>query len=360
MITRATGMSYKTVCKGMIELDNDKLDSARIRKPGGGRKYLLEKDESLLDDFRNLIEPTTRGDPESPLLWTSKSTNNLAKALHKSGHTISERSVYNLLKREGYSLQSNRKKLEGSSSPDRNAQFEFIYKKIKKFQHEGQPVISVDAKQKENIGNFKNNGREYSKKGSPTEVNTYDFIDKEKGKITPYGIYDLTENTGWVNVGISKDTAKFAVSSIRSWWHGMGKTQYMNANRLLITADCGGSNSYRTRLWKVELQKLSNELGIEIHVSHFPPGTSKWNKIEHRMFSCISKNWRGKPLIDIATVVNLIGNTKTKSGLEIKVKLDTQIYEKGIKVSDEELEAVNITTEAFHGEWNYLIASINQ
>lgn len=355
MVSRAIGMSYKTVCSGLNEVQNDTLDTSRVRKAGGGRKSLVSQDDSLLNDFRNLIEPVTRGDPESPLLWTSKSAFNLSKELQQAGHVISERSVYNLLIQEGYSLQSNAKKLEGTSSPDRNAQFEFIYKKIHEFQDEKHPVISVDAKKKEKIGHFKNNGKEYHKKFNPTAVNTHDFIDTTKGKVTPYGVYDLTKNKGWVNVGISNDTAAFAVASIRSWWHEMGKVVYKNARKLFITADCGGSNGYRTRLWKVELQALSNELGIEIYVSHFPPGTSKWNKIEHRMFSYISKNWRGKPLIDRATVINLIGNTTTKTGLQIKVKLDEQTYEKGIKVSDQELENINITKDDFRGEWNYCI-----
>jgi transposase len=355
MVSRAIGMSYKTVLQGVKDVKNNTLDKSRSRKSGGGRKTLVSQDTDLLDDLKNIIEPATRGDPESPLLWTSKSTDKLAKALRDADHKISERSVYNLLKQEGYSLQSNRKKLEGASSIDRDKQFNFIYDKVNSFQTSNQPVISVDAKKKENIGNFKNNGKEYHKKGSPIAVNTYDFINKDNGKVTPYGILDLTKNCGWVNVGISSDTAKFAVASIRSWWKEMGQMHYPDAQKLFITADCGGSNSYRTRLWKTELQALSNEIGIEIHVSHFPPGTSKWNKIEHQMFSYISKNWRGKPLIDRATVINLIGNTTTKTGLMIKARLDDNFYDKGIKISDEELRSINLVKDTFHGEWNYCI-----
>jgi len=290
------------------------------------------------------------------LLWTAKSTRNIANELSKKDFKISHSKVCDLLKKSGYSLQANKKTNEGGGHPDRNAQFEFINKKAKGFQKKNQPIISVDTKKKENIGNFKNNGKEYCKKKKPNEVNVYDFVDKKLGKVAPYGVYDIVQNKGWVNVGISSDTAEFAVESIRTWWQEMGKPIYPKAKEIFITADGGGSNGSRVRLWKLELQKLANELNIKIHVSHFPPGTSKWNKIEHKMFSFISQNWRGKPLIDGATVVNLISNTKTKSGLEIKARLDERQYEKGIKVSDEELEKINIKKDKFHGEWNYAVS----
>lgn len=355
LVSRATNISYNTVCNGRKEIKEGSDKGTKIRKSGGGRKSLIEQDDSLLSDFRNLIEPATRGDPESPLLWTSKSVSNISKELQALKHNISDRSVYNLLKKDGYSLQSNKKSNEGTNHPDRNAQFEFINEKTKQFQMVGSPVISVDTKKKENIGNFKNNGQEYCKKGFPTKVNTYDFVDKTKGKVAPYGIYDVEKNNGWVSVGISSDTAEFAVNSIRKWWKNMGKSRYSEAKEIYINADGGGSNGSRNRLWKVELQKLSNEINMIIHVSHFSPGTSKWNKIEHKMFSFISKNWRGKPLIDTTTIVNLIGNTTTKRGLKIIAELDENEYQKGIKISDEELKKVNIEKNEFHGEWNYKI-----
>jgi len=355
----ATGISRTTIRQGLSELTaGDKLESKRIRKKGGGRKKITVNNPDIIKELESLIEPTTCGDPESSLRWTSKSTYKLAVELSKKGYKVSQRTVCDLLKNElEYSLQANRKTREGGDNPDRDAQFEYINKKTKQFQNHNQPV--VDTKKKENIGNFKNNGREYHKKGSPTEVNVYDFIDKKLGKVAPYGVYDVVKNVGWVNVGISGDTAEFAVESIRTWWYEMGKLIYSNARELLITADCGGSNGNRVKLWKIELQKLADEIKMAIHVSHFPPGTSKWNKIEHKMFSFISQNWRGKPLIDRVTVVNLISNTKTKSGLEVKARLDERHYEKGIKVTDEKLSAVNLKKDDFHGEWNYKIIPNN-
>jgi len=357
IVHEAIRLDYKTLQRGRREIDNPKiLKNERIRKKGGGRTPLHKKEKKLLKDLDHLVEPESRGDPENPLRWTTKSTIKLAETLQKKGYSITQPVVWSLLKKLGYSLQSNKKTEEGASHPDRDQQFRFINKKVIKFQKNNNPSISVDTKKKENIGNFKNNGKEYRPKGDPEEVNGHDFPDKKKGKVAPYGIYDISKNEGLVNVGISSDTAEFAVNSIRSWWNEMGEDEYKNSNKLFITADCGGSNGYRTRLWKIKLQELANELNMEIHVSHFPPGTSKWNKIEHRMFSYISKNWRGKPLVDRATVVNLIANTKTKTGLKIKAKVDENFYEKGIKVSDEELENVNIFKYMFHGDWNYKIS----
>lgn len=359
-VNNATGISKTTIRTGLLELEQkSKLDNNRIRKKGGGRKKLKDINPDITKELESLVESVTRGDPESPLLWTSKSTYKLADELTAKGHKVSQRTVCDLLNDLGYSLQSNRKTKEGKNHPDRDAQFEYINKKTKKFQKDKQPIISVDTKKKENIGNFKNNGKEYHKKGKPTEVNVYDFIDKELGKVAPYGVYDITQNKGWVNVGISNDTAEFAVESIRTWWQEMGKSIYPKAKEIFVTSDCGGSNGYRVRLWKRELQKLSNELNVTIHVSHFPPGTSKWNKIEHKMFSFISRNWRGKPLIDRASVINLISNTRTKTGLEIRARLDEKQYKKGIKVTDEELAAINLKKDKFHGEWNYSISPNN-
>lgn len=358
-VVKATGIDYKTIRKGLIELDEvGEQNNSRIRKVGGGRKKLNSTYSELNKDLESLLEPITRGDPESPLLWTCKSTYNLAEALQKKGYKISQSTVCRQLKDLGYTLQSNKKTLEGADHPDRNDQFLYINERIKNFQQSNCPVISVDTKKKENIGNFKNNGQEYSQKGKPIETKGHDFPDKKLGKVAPYGIYDLSKNKGWVSVGISHDTAAFAVNSIRTWWYKMGAKLYTAPKKILITADCGGSNGYRVKLWKLELQKLSNELNIVIYVSHFPPGTSKWNKIEHKLFSYISKNWRGKPLISRETVVNLIANTKTKKGLEVMAVLDENIYEKGINVTDEEIEKVNIYKFKFHGEWNYKISPI--
>lgn len=359
-VYKATGVSRPRIYVGLKEITSDeKLDKHRIRRKGGGRKKVVEKQPTLLSDLEGLVEPLSRGAPESPLRWTCKSTYKLRDELIAQGYKISQPKVGEVLSGLGYSLQSNRKTKEGGNHPDRNAQFEYINERVTSFQSSGLPAISVDTKKKEKIGNYANNGKEYRKKGQPEEVNVYDFINKELGKVAPYGIYDLFRNEGFVNVGISCDTAEFAVNSIRSWWYEMGKAEYPNATELLITADCGGSNGYRVRLWKIEVQKFADETGMIINVCHFPPGTSKWNKIEHRMFCFISQNWRGRPLITRETVVNLIGNTKAKSGLKIKAKLDENIYEKGKKVTDEELENVCIEKSDFHGEWNYKIKPKN-
>lgn len=362
LLSQVTGLAYATIQKGVIELEletSERVSLTRIRKEGGGRKKNINKDPTLKRDLEEMVEASTRGDPESPLLWCSKSTRHIADALNKDTQRISHTLVATILDDMGYSLQSNRKVQEGSSHPDRDAQFTFINNKVKEFQSRNQPVISVDTKKKENIGNFKNGGQEYSKIGDPKKVKVYDFVDKEKGKAAPYGIYDITKNKGWVSVGISKDTAEFAVNSIDSWWEEMGKEAYPDAQEIYINADGGGSNGSRPRLWKRELQKFANKINKVIHVSHFPPGTSKWNKIEHKMFCFISQNWRGKPLLDTATIVQLIGNTKTKKGLQIKSKLDEKAYQKGIVISDEEFMAINIEREAFHGEWNYTISPKN-
>ena len=356
VVSEGTGIDPKTIRKGLLELDEKQRAPAnRIRRTGGGRKKLTKTHNNLLDDLESLVEPDSRGDPESPLRWTSKSTYKLSEELKSEGYSVCQRTVCSLLADLDYSLQSNKKTKEGTNHPDRDAQFQYIYKQVKYFQSHNNPVISVDTKKKENIGEFKNAGREYRKKGTPIEVNGHDFPDKNLGKVSPYGVYDVSKNKGWVNVGISADTAEFAVHSIRCWWYIMGKNTYPHARELLITADCGGSNGHRVRLWKVELQKLATELESKISVCHFPPGTSKWNKIEHKMFSYITKNWRGKPLITRETVVKLIASTKTTKGLEIRAMLDENVYEKGIKVADEELAIVNLVKADFHGEWNYTI-----
>lgn len=356
IVHRATGLDYKTIRRGLREIrSGDSLASGRIRQPGGGRKRITDKYPDVLKALEILVESSTCGDPEQLLKWTSKSVSKLHEGLQQQGYSLSPRSVYNLLIELGYSLQSNKKTKEGGEHPDRDAQFLFINEKAKSFQQKGHPVISVDTKKKELIGNYKNPGQEYHKKGEAPQVNVYDFIDKEEGKVAPYGIYDINKNKGWISVGISSDTAEFAVNSIRSWWKTMGEESYKDASAIYINADGGGSNGSRIRLWKQELQKFANDIGKEIHVSHFPPGTSKWNKIEHRMFCFISQNWRGRPLIDYATVVNLIGNTTTKTGLTIRAILDDRTYKKGIKVSDEEMEAINLQKDNFHGEWNYII-----
>ena len=361
----ATGLSTKTIRRGIQELqvplsqNTQGITSTRtqkkVRQPGGGRKSLSETDQTLIQDLEQLIAPATRGDPCSPLLWTSKSTSKLAQALEEKGHKISPRTVAKLLKQLGYSLQSNRKTAEGSSHEDRDAQFHYINEKVKNFQHRNQPVISVDTKKKELIGNYKNPGQEWNRKQEPIPVKVHDFPDSEQGKVIPYGVYDLTHNQGWVNVGISHDTAEFAVASIRQWWRTMGIQLYPEAEEILITADGGGSNGYRIRLWKSELQKLATELGLTINVCHLPPGTSKWNKIEHRMFCHITENWRGRPLISREVVVNLISNTTTNNGLTIKAKLDENEYPTGIKISDQDFGSLTLVREIFHGEWNYYL-----
>jgi len=355
-VARATGLSRTTVARGIRDAENPKrLIPGRIRKEGGGRKRRTETDPTLKKDLEALIEPYTRGDPESPLRWTSKSVRKLAAELTKQGHQTSHRMVASLLREMDYSLQANRKTKEGKRHPDRDAQFRYINEQVQEKQRAGQPVISVDTKKKELVGDFKNAGREWRPQGVPEKVRVHDFIDKKLGKVAPYGVYDLTRNRGWVSVGIDHDTASFAVATIRKWWQKMGRPVYSEASHLLITADSGGSNSARNRLWKVELQKMANKTGLTITVCHFPPGTSKWNKIEHRMFSYITKNWRGKPLVDRATIVNLIGSTKTEEGLKVRCELDTKKYPKGIKVSDEQLEKVKLKKHDFHGDWNYTI-----
>jgi DNA-binding phage protein len=356
-VSRATGISRPTIAAGLEELADPSLaDTKRVRKAGGGRKRTIDKDPTLIHDLEGLIEPTSRGDPESPLRWTSKSVRKLAKELNQMGHRVSHRLVADLLHELDYSLQANRKTKEGDSHPDRDAQFEHINAQVKAFQAASQPAISVDTKKKELVGDFKNGGREWQPKGEPEKVRVHDFLIPELGKVAPYGIYDITHNLGWVNVGIDHDTATFAVESIRRWWYSMGRPLYSDAYQLLITADGGGSNGYRLRLWKVELQKLADETGLSIKVCHLPPGTSKWNKIEHRLFSYISQNWRGKPLVSYEVIVNLIAATTTTTRLRVHSQLDTQSYPKGVKVSDAELAQVNIERDDFHGEWNYTIS----
>jgi transposase len=362
-VSHITGVARNTISRGCREIresthDEEKPQSQRIRKEGGGRKSLIESDESLMTDLESLIEPTARGDPENPLRWTTKSLRNLASELQNNGRKIGFRTVGTLLHDLGYSLQANRKVYEGASHVDRNAQFEHINTTCQEFIAEGQPVISIDAKKKELIGNLKNNGKEWQPTGKPEEVNVYDFP-SYYDKATPYGVYDIANNLGWVNVGITCDTSSFAVESIRRWWRSMGSSMYPNAHSLLITADCGGSNGYRVRLWKKELQNLANEEQLTIRVCHLPPGTSKWNKIEHCLFSFISINWRGRPLTSYEVIVNSISSTKTEKGLRVEAALDTNVYLRGIKVSDEEMENINLKREEFHGEWNYSISPNN-
>jgi transposase len=355
-VARATGVSRRAIASGLAQLRaSDGLPSDRIRRPGGGRKKTVETDATLLVDLERLIDPVTRGDPESPLRWTCKSIRKLAEELERLGHATSHRMVAELLHESGYSLQSNRKTIEGGSHPDRNAQFEHINRKVRAALKAGEPVISVDAKKKELVGDFKNAGREWRPEGDPEIVRVYDFIIPALGRVTPYGIYDIARNAGWVNVGTDHDTATFAVESIRRWWSSMGRAHYPSAKKLLITADGGGSNGSRVRLWKLELQRLASESGLRIVVCHFPPGTSKWNKIEHRLFSFISQNWRGRPLVSHEVVVNLIAATTTETGLKVECELDRNSYPSGVKVSKEELEGIKIVRDKFHGEWNYTI-----
>ena len=360
-VSEATGLSRITIKAGLTELSlpvtptGQEVARPRVRRPGGGRKPLVDHDPDLLRDLETLVDPVTRGDPMSPLRWTCKSAEKLAAELRARGHAASERSVNRLLHDLGYSLQSNRKTIEGKGHPDRDAQFQYINRRVKAFQRRGQPVVSVDAKKKELVGQFRNGGREWQPKGQPEEVEIYDFAKKDLGKALPYGVYDQTANTGWVSVGVDHDTAEFAVETLRRWWRNMGSPVYPLAKRLLITADGGGSNGRRCRLWKVELQELANEIGLRISVCHFPPGTSKWNRIEHRMFCHITENWRGRPLVDHEVVVNLIGSTQTRTGLRVEATLDTNTYEKGIKVTEREMESVRLKRDSFHGEWNYAI-----
>lgn len=359
LVSQLTGMSRSTINIGRRELNEGVVFSTnRIRREGAGRKRIQECDPGLESDLDRLVEPNSRGDPESPLRWTSLSTRNLAKALQDKGHRVSHSTVAMLLEKVGYSLQGAKKTEEGQSHEDRNEQFEFINEYVKIFQEYGQPIISIDCKKKENIGNFKNNGRDWRPKGNPLKVRDHDFIDKDLGKAIPFGVYDLTTNSGWVNIGIDHETSEFAVESIRRWWKTMGQERYPKADCLLITADSGGSNGYRRKAWKVELQKFSNETGLIIFVCHFPPGTSKWNKIEHRLFSAITKNWRSRPLISMETIVNLIGNTKTASGLNVQCEVDTNLYATGVKISEAQMAQLCIYQNNFHGEWNYCISPL--
>ena len=360
-VAKLAGVSRIRIDRGIAELNAGKVEREaiplqKIRKAGGGRKQHKESQVGLIEALESIVTPHTRGNPMKVLLWSSKSLRNIEKSLKEKGYLVSYVTVGELLKSMGYSLQANKKTEEGGNDPDRNEQFEFINKTALSFMAENAPVISVDCKKKELIGNFKNAGTDWFVQGNAPEVKVYDFIDKELGKAVPYGVYDIAKNEGWVSVGISKDTAEFAVNSIRTWWQQMGKEQYPLANKLLVTADGGGSNSSRSRLWKKELQTLSTELGLEIHVCHFPPGTSKWNKIEHRMFSYITKNWRAKPLESLEVIVNLIANTTTQKGLIIKAKADKNQYEKGLKVDDEELKKIKLTIKEFRGDWNYKIS----
>jgi hypothetical protein len=358
---RATGMAPSVIGNGIAEVraiedgTTPMLALTRSRRPGAGRKQTIAKDPTLLPDLKTLIESSTRGDPESPLLWTARSQRNIVAALAKQGHQTSMKMISKLLKKLGYSLQANRKQLEGAQHPDRNAQFENINELIRLRLEANEPVISVDTKKKELVGQYKNGGRELRANGDPEDVKVHDFIDPEQGKAAPYGVYDIHENEAWVSVGLSHDTGEFAVQTIRTWWKEMGAPRYPEASSLMITADGGGSNGYRLRLWKLELQGLVDELGFPITVCHLPPGTSKWNKIEHRLFSFITKNWRGKPLITHQVIVNLIAATTTTTGLVVKSRIDDRIYPKGRRVSNKQLELVNVEPHDFHGEWNYTI-----
>lgn len=360
VMARATGLARNTIRTGIQELEHRARHPAeavedRVRRPGAGRKRLQQLDPQLLEALEELVDPTTRGDPESPLRWTCKSTGKLAEELTRQGHPVTDRTVAAILKEAGYSLQGNRKTREGTQHPDRNAQFEHINNQVKAFHKKRQPVVSVDTKKKEIVGDFRNGGRDWRPKGKPEEVRVHDFPDKQLGKAIPYGVYDLASNEGWVSVGITHDTAEFAVASIHRWWLEMGGVRFPSARKLMITADGGGSNGSRNRLWKVALQSLADDIGIPIHVSHFPPGTSKWNKIEHRMFCFITSNWRGRPLISHQAIVELIGNTTTKSGLVVRAALDNSQYNTKIKISDEEFSKVKLKRYSFHGDWNYVI-----
>lgn len=359
-VSLATGLARNTITSGIREILHRrryprKRALTRIRNIGGGRKPIAEKNPKLVKHLNDLVRPSTRGHPMVNLRWTSKSSMSLSKELSNRFHSISDRTVARLLKDLGYSLQAARKTREGTQHPDRDNQFEFIDRKVSNFISRKQPAISIDTKKKELVGNFKNNGREWRPSRNPREVNTHDFPSSSVGKAIPYGIYDIAQNEGWVSVGTSHDTSEFAVESIYRWWSEMGKKRYPRARSLMVTADAGGSNGSRSNLWKVCLQKLSNELGLIIHVSHFPPGTSKWNKIEHRLFCYLTNNWKGKPLICYRTIVNLIAGTRTSTGLKVKAAIDNNEYETGIKVSDEDLNMLNLRVEDFHGEWNYIV-----
>lgn len=357
-VAQAAGISRGTVHAGVNELKSGiaSTEVVQSRKKGGGRKRLSEKEPGLVEALKKLIEPFTRGDPESPLLWVAKSLRTLASELTKLGFKVSHKTVRELLTGMEYSLQGNKKVIEGGKHPDRNAQFENINSQVKELLSNNNPVISVDAKKKELVGLYKNAGKEYRPKGSPEEVKVYDFVDKKLGKANPYGVYDVGNNVGWVSVGTDHDTASFAVDTIRRWWQVMGKEKYPNASELMIVADGGGSNSTRARLWKKELQSLADEINFPIRVSHLPPGTSKWNKIEHKMFSYISMNWRGRPLVSHEIILNLISNTTTKTGLKINAELNDKLYKLGTKITDSEFKAINLVRDNFHGEWNYKIS----
>ena len=355
LVAQASGISRPTIYQGLSDLKNPKKKTDRVRRKGGGRKRKCETDPQLAKELESILEPDTRGDPQSPLRWTCKSTRRIAEVLTNRGHKISHNAVADLLHVLDYSLQGNRKTLEGKSHPDRDAQFRYINRQVKRYLSAKNPVISVDTKKKELVGNFKNGGQEWHKKGHPAEVNIYDFPDPNMPRAIPYGIYDLFHNKGWVNVGISHDTAEFAVASIRRWWQYMGRLCYKNPQKILICADSGGSNGYRIKLWKMELQKWANEIGTAITICHYPPGTSKWNKIEHCLFSYITMNWRGKPLTSYEVVVKLIGQTRTKHGLKVQAKLDKRKYPAKRKVTTEQMEEINLHPHKFHGEWNYTI-----
>ena len=355
-VSRQTGVSRRAIIQGIKELDEAPgVRVGRVRRAGGGRKKTVDKDASLKTDLERLVDPVTRGDPESPLRWTCKSVRKLSEELRRLGHQTSHRMVAELLHELGYSLQANRKTLEGSSHADRDQQFQYINQHVTQLLTQRQPVISVDTKKKELVGDFKNTGAELRPKGDPEKVRVHDFVIPELGRAAPYGVYDLTNNSGWVSVGVDHDTSAFAVETIRRWWHSMGQQSYPQATELLITADSGGSNGSRVRLWKVELQRFADETGLELRVCHLPPGTSKWNKIEHRLFSFISQNWRGKPLVSHQVIVDLISATSTKAGLRVRAQIDSNLYPSGLKVSDKEVAALHIERDAFHGEWNYKI-----
>jgi transposase len=355
-VSRATGVSRQVIRQGLKDLEQPPTDpGGRIRRPGGGRKKVKQKDPTLVADLEKLLESTTRGDPERCLRWTCKSVRRLAEDLEEMGHPVSYPVVAELLHELDYSLQSNRKTKEGDGHPDRNAQFEHINARVKQYIGLRQPVISVDTKKKELVGDFRNSGQIWRPKGKPVKVRVHDFVIPELGRAAPYGVYDLAQNTGWVSVGVDHDTASFAVETIRRWWHAMGKENYPQAQRLLITADGGGSNGSRLRLWKLELQMLADETGLAIAVSHFPPGTSKWNKIEHRLFSFISKNWRGQPLTSLKVIISLIAGTTTRKGLKVHAEIDDGRYPAGIKVPDAEMAKIRLQRDDFHGEWNYEI-----
>ena len=357
LVEQATGISRSTISRGMRELDTTgvPLPVERTRRPGGGRRRTVDTDDRLAADLDALVEPTTSGDPDSPLRWTSKSVRRLATELQAMGHTVSYRLVAQLLHAADYCLQANRKTREGPQHPDREAQFQYLNEQVRRCQRQHRPAISVDTKKKELIGDFKNPGREWRPRGSPEAVRVHDFLIKERGKAVPYGVYDITRNEGWVSVGIDHDTASFAVHTIRRWWQRMGRRAYPDTTALLITADVGGSNGSRVRRWKWELQQFANRTGLAITVCHFPPGTSKWNKIEHRLFSDIAMNWRGKPLVDLVTIISLIGDTTTEDGLRVRSEVDPGLYPNGVVIRDEQMAQIQLEPHTFHGDWNYTI-----